>query len=65
MALKNRQKRVLGTLRKLGGTATTKEIAKKVGLSVNGVAQTLGALNDRFVLLLGGRGGNILWRLLE
>lgn len=42
--LKKRQRDILAALQALGGTATTREIAAKTGLHVNGVAQSLGAL---------------------
>lgn len=60
--LKKRQRLILSALREMpGGLGTTKEIAEKTGLHVNGVAQTLGALNE-YVEYLNGKGGNVLWR---
>ena len=61
MPLKKRQKIILAALRDLGGEATTREIAQKTGLNVNGVAQSLGALEQ--VNCLGGRAGECKWRL--
>ena len=62
MALKKRQKLILTALAELGGEATTRQVAEKVGLHVNGVAQSLGALTDH-VKCLGGRSGETKWRL--
>lgn len=42
--MKPRQRRILQALIDLGGRATQKEIAQKTGLSVNGVSQSLGAM---------------------
>jgi len=42
--MKPRQRRILQALIDLGGRATQKEIAQKTGMSVNGVSQSLGAL---------------------
>ncbi len=47
MALKKRQKKVLLALGELGGVATTRHIALAANLNVNGVSQTLGALERR------------------
>lgn len=60
--LKKRQKIILATLDELGGEATTRQIAEKTGLHVNGVSQSLSALN-KYVAYLGGRGGEIKWKL--
>jgi DNA-binding IclR family transcriptional regulator len=60
--MKRRQKEILAALRRLGGEATTRQIAEKTGLHVNGVAQSLVALADE-VEVLGGRGGETRWRL--
>jgi predicted transcriptional regulator len=62
MALKKRQKSILTALTELGGEATTRQIAERVNLHVNGVSQSLGALT-RQVECLGGRGGKIKWKL--
>jgi DNA-binding NarL/FixJ family response regulator len=56
MVLKKRQKAILSALAELGGEATTKQIAEKVNLNVNGVSQSLGAM-FKHVECLCGRGG--------
>ena len=63
MALKKRQKLILVALAELGGEATTRQIAKKVNLNVNGVSQSLGAI--RQVECLGGRDGETRWKLIR
>ncbi|HDZ54642.1 MAG TPA: hypothetical protein ENI19_03190 [Candidatus Nealsonbacteria bacterium] len=60
-SLKKRQKEILAALKELGGTATTRQIAKRTGLHVNGVAQSLGALCQ--VYCLERRGGETKWKL--
>lgn len=62
MALKERQKQILAVLTRLGGEASTRQIAKDVDLHVNGVSQSLSAMHE-LVTCLGGRGGDIRWRL--
>ena len=62
MALKRRQKIILAALEELGGKATTRQIAEKVHLNVNGVSQSLGALYQ-YAEALSGRGGETMWRL--
>lgn len=62
MPMKKRQKLILKGLKDLGGEATTRQIAEKVGLHVNGVAQSLGVLGD-YVQCFGGRGGEVRWKL--
>lgn len=57
-----RQMCIRRELKKFGGTATTKQIAEKVDLSVNGTAQTLGVMKD--VKCLGGRYGDKKWQLI-
>ena len=64
MALKKRQKIILAKLVELGGEATTRQIADKVNLHVNGVSQSLGAMTKN-VVCLGGRGGKTKWRLIR
>lgn len=64
MALKKRQKYILSALEELGGEATTRQIAEKTGFHVNGVSQSLSALN-KCVARLGGSGGEIKWKLRE
>ncbi|MFA7201713.1 MAG: hypothetical protein WC099_01835 [Candidatus Paceibacterota bacterium] len=63
MALSKRQKSIIAVLETLGGEATTKEIAEKMNLSVNGVSQSLGALYKYVNYLGGGSGGNTKWKL--
>lgn len=60
--LKKRQKDILYVLKELGGSATTREVAKKTGLHVNGVSQSLGALYE-YVQCCGGRGGDCVWKI--
>lgn len=62
MALKKRQKIILSALAELGGEATTRQIAEKVNLHVNGVSQSLGAMH-KYVACLGGRSGETKWQL--
>ena len=51
--IKPRQRRILQALKDLGGKATQREIAQKTDMSVNGVSQSLGALQGQgFVVLL-------------
>lgn len=64
MALKKRQKTILSALTELGGEATTREIAIKSNLHVNGVSQSLGAMSE-YVECLGGRAGETKWRLVK
>lgn len=63
MALKKRQKDILLTLAKLGGEATTRQIAKELDLHVNGVSQSLNALS--MVQCLGGHAGETRWKLRQ
>ena len=64
MALKKRQKIILAALAELGGEATTRQIAEKVNLHVNGVAKSLGAMIEyEYVVCLGGRAGETKWKL--
>lgn len=60
--LKKRQKDILQTLADLGGTATTEQIAEKLGLHINGVSQSLGALYN-FVEEIKGKGRYTVWKL--
>ena len=64
MALKKRQKDILRALELLGGRATTRKVAKKVNLPVNGVAQSLGSM-DRNVRCLGGKAGETKWEVIQ
>ena len=63
MTLKKRQKLILAALAELGGEATTRQIAEKVNLNVNGVSQSLSAIHQ--VECLGGRGGETRWKLIR
>jgi len=64
MALKKRQQLILTALIELGGRATTRQIAQKLKLNVNGVSQSLGAMNEDVSYLGGdGRGGEVTWGL--
>lgn len=61
--LKARQKRILETLLRLGGIATTRQIAATLSLHVNGVSQSLSALASRkYVQELDGSGGDTRWQ---
>lgn len=62
MTLKKRQRKILETLIALGGRATTREIAAKAGLDVNGVSQSLGAMKEH-VHSRGGKAGDRLWEM--
>ena len=64
MALKKRQRLILLALAELGGEATTRQIAEKVNLHVNGVSQSLGAMIE-YVECLSGRAGETKWRLVR
>ncbi|MBI2047896.1 MAG: hypothetical protein HYT27_02040 [Parcubacteria group bacterium] len=64
MALKKRQKLILAALAELGGEATTRQIAEKVNLHVNGVSQSLDAMYEH-VKCLGGRAGETSWKLIR
>lgn len=57
---KPRQRNILQALHELGGAATTRDIATRLSLNVNGVSQSLGALDC--VECLGGKGGETNWR---
>lgn len=61
MPLKPRQKDILKALTDLGGEATTRQIAEKAGLHINGVSQSLGALHE-YVECLGGKTGDMRWK---
>lgn len=64
MNSKKRKKLIEETLRKLGGKATTKQIAETANLNANGVSQTLGYMpNVR--IIRGGRGALTQWELLD
>ncbi len=62
MALKKRQRIILSALAELSGKATTRQIAEKTNLNVNGVSQSLGAMYQ-YIECLGGRGGETKWKL--
>ncbi len=62
--LKKHQRKILKAFSGLDNEATTREIAKVVNRSVNGVAQSLGALSVRYDLRRGaGCGGDVKWTL--
>ncbi len=61
ISTKKRKEMILSALEDLGRVATTRQIAEKVNLNVNGVSQTLGVLQQ--VKCLGGRGGECKWKL--
>jgi len=61
MALRKRHKIILAALKELGGEATTRQIAKKVNLNVNGVSQSLRVLHQ--VRCLGYSYGEKRWKL--
>ncbi len=63
--LKKRQLNILNALRDLGGIATTKAISVKANLNTNGVSQSLGALGDKYVRYIGGRGSNTIWEIIK
>ncbi len=51
-------------LKELGETATTRQIAERTELHVNGVSQSLGALcQNEHVNRLDGEGGEARWEL--
>jgi len=62
MHLSKRQRAILQALKEIGGTATTREVAEKTDLNVNGVAQSLGALYY-YVKCLGGIAGETRWKM--
>ena len=62
MSSKKRKKIILEALEKLGGKATTRQIANKVKLNVNGISQSLGVMPE--VKCLGGDAGETEWKLL-
>jgi len=64
MALKKRQKLILAALAELSGEATTRQIAEKVNMNVNGVSQSLGVMTE-FVEPLDARGGETRWKLVR
>lgn len=63
MALKKRQKAILAALEELGGKATTRQIAQRTNLNVNGVAQSLGVLDG--VECVEEKGGDTVWKLTK
>jgi hypothetical protein len=62
MSSKKRKVIILRALQGLGGEATTRQIAGKVNLNVNGVSQSLGVMPE--VECLGGDAGETKWKLL-
>jgi len=63
ISTRKRKEMILSALKGFGGIATTRQIAEKVNLNVNGVSQTLGVLQQ--VKCLGGRGGECKWKLKD
>lgn len=64
MNSKKRKKLIEESLRKLGGKATTKQIAETANLNANGVSQTLGCMpNVRMIYQ--GKGALAEWELLN
>lgn len=59
-----RKKACLKTLKDLGGKATTREIAERLELNLNGVSQTLGRMSEVRCLPDEGKGGDIPWVLV-
>lgn len=64
MALKKRQRLILSALAELGGEATTRQIAEKVNMHVNGVSQSFGAMTE-YVEYIGGHAGETKWKLIK
>ena len=54
----------MGELAELSGEATTRQIAEKVNMNVNGVSQSLGVMTE-FVEPLDARGGETRWKLVR
>ena len=46
MRMSKRKKDIISAITRLGGRATTEQIANELGLNINGVAQTLACLDD-------------------
>lgn len=65
--LKPNQETILDVLANLGGMASIKQIVEEAPtLNVNGVSQTLGALQVRgYVRFVSGGGKNSVWRLTQ
>ncbi len=64
--LTKRQKLILKTLAELAGRreASTRQIAEKLNLNVNGVSQSLGAMFEYVEHISdSGRGGETMWKL--
>lgn len=59
-----RKQRVLDALKELGGTATTRQVAEKCGLNVNGVSQTLSSISGTY-LTGEGEAGDRVWALVK
>lgn len=65
--LGKRQQDAVRALRRLGGEASTRQVAEALGRSVNGVSQTLGAHSLRETVAIvsdGSRGGDTRWLLI-
>ena len=65
--LKPNQETILDVMGSLGGRASIKQIVEvAVGLNVNGVSQSLGALLVRgYVRFVSGTGKDSVWRLSQ
>ena len=64
MNSKKRKKLIEVALRELGGQATTKQIAERVGLNTNGVSQTLGYMPN-VKMVYRGKGSLAEWELVN
>ncbi len=59
----SRKETIRATLAALGDEATTREIAVRCGMNVNGVSQTLGTMSDEIECVQRyGRAGIKVWR---
>ena len=61
--MKPRHRSIVSALKDLGGRATLRQIAEKTGLSVNGVSQSMGAID--VVKYSSGKSGDAEWELIE
>lgn len=63
--MKPRQQNILHALQRLGGTATTRQVAEATQLHTNGVSQSLGALKEYVELTGEGKAGDTQWKLTK
>lgn len=64
--LRKRQRLILEVIKQRGGTATARELAACTKRSIDGVTQSLAALDIHgYVQYLGGVGGDQSWRLVR